>query len=458
MESMNHHRKPSRLVVYPGSPLRGEVSSSGSDGIPGDKSISHRAALFAALADGESVIDNFQVSGVTIPMLQALDQLGISWKLHDSRLSVRGAGLAGLRDPDSSLDCGNSATTMRLLAGALAGGGVSAILDGSNGLRRRPMNRIIDPLNRMGVLISSSNGCAPLTLRKSKFPLKAMNHTLQIASAQVKSSLLLAALAARGETTILEPGLSRDHTERMLRRMGARLESNILTGEGPKSYLTTIHPPEKSTLKPLQISIPGDFSAAAFLLVAACITPGSELVLRGIGMNPTRTGLLDALLAMGAKIDILSFADQSGEPVGDLLVRSSRLTGTEISGEMVVRMIDEFPILAIAAAYAQGITEVKDAAELRTKESDRISDLCHEIRTLGIEVYEAPDGFRIFGGRPVAGGKVFSHSDHRLAMSLAVAGMDAQTQVEVENAEAINESFPSFLPILAKIGASIART
>ena len=455
MEFLTGNKNPCQLVINPGSPLRGEINSSGINGIPGDKSISHRAALFSALADGESEIENFQVSGVTIPMLHALDKMGLDWTLDESKLTVHGKGLAGLRNPDTILDCGNSATTMRLLAGALSAGNVSAILDGSDGLRRRPMNRIIDPLVKMGVNITSTGGYAPIFLGETEFPFLGLRHELAIASAQVKSCILLAALAADGESVIVEPGLSRDHTERMLRSMGVEVESDIEIHGSKKQYITRISPAKIRSMQPIHASLPGDFSAAAFLIVAACITPGSDLVLRGVGMNPTRTGLLEALLVMGANIEILWFSDQSGEPVGDLHIRSGNLTGTEISGDLVVRMIDEFPIFAVAAAYAQGITEVKDAAELRTKESDRISDLSTEIRNLGVDVHETPDGFRIVGGNPLLGGKVNSHLDHRLAMSLTVAGMGAQNRVEINHAEAVYESFPSFTAILEKLGASI---
>ncbi len=449
-------KKHYNLIVQPGHPLKGEVSSSGFDAIPGDKSISHRAAILSALAEGESCVNNFQVSGVTIPMLNALGKMRIDWRLNESELTVYGKGLAGFHNPDTFLDCGNSATTMRLLAGALSAGGVKSVLDGSEGLRRRPMNRIIDPLRSMGVQISSTGGCAPLSIGEPQFPLAGLRHTLPIASAQVKSCILLAALAAEGESVVVEPGLSRDHTERMLKSMGVSIESGMEYTDNQTQYFTKILKPSKNySLLPIHLTIPGDFSAAAFLIVAACITPGSDLLLRGVGMNPTRLGLLEALLVMGAKIDILSFSDQTGEPVGDLHIRFSSLTGTEISGDIVVRMIDEFPIFAVAAAYAEGITEVKDAAELRTKESDRISDLCSEIRHLGVEVYENLDGFRIVGGNPLNGGKVNSHMDHRLAMSLAVAGLGAQKRVEINHAEVVNESFSSFTTILAKLGACI---
>ncbi len=281
---------------------------------------------------------------------------------------VSGKGLAGFHTPDTFLDCGNSATTVRLLAGALAAGGVTAIIDGSQGLRRRPMNRILEPLGKMGVEITATGGCAPIYLGKSHFPLLALRHELAIASVQVKSCILLAALATKGDTVVVEPGLSRDHSERMLRSMGVPVDSYIETQGNQKNYITRILPAEAGSLQPLHLCLPGDFSAAAFLIVAACITPGSDLVLRGVGMNPTRTGLLEALLEMGAKIEILSFSEQSGESVGDLHVRYGELTGTVVSGDLVVRMIDEFPIFAVAAAYAHGITDVRDAAELRTKE------------------------------------------------------------------------------------------
>ena len=457
-----------KLTVQSGHPLRGEVT------LPGDKSLSHRAALFAALAEGESIIDRFLVSGVTQAMLDALTGLGVAWQVQDQRLKVCGTGLNGLRTPAAPLDCRNSATTIRLLAGAIAAAGLDATLDGSAGLRRRPMNRIVDPLRMLGVEITPApNSCAPLHLH-GRLPdqlLRVMDYTLPVASAQVKSCLLLAALRADGPVTIREPGPSRDHTERMLRAMGVRVHCEIddATGRGrpapspatgagglpPVSHSVTIHPLSGS-LRPLHLQLAGDISAAAFLIVAALITPGSEILIRDVGLNPTRTGLLDALAAMGADIRTSNLRDWSGEPVGDLTVRHGPLHATRVSGDLVVRMIDEFPVFAVAAALAEGTTEVREATELRHKESDRITAVAHELRAIGVAIEPLPDGFRITGGT-VTGGTIQPHGDHRIAMSCAVAGLAAQHPVVIEGAEIMNESFPGFRETLLKLGAQTTK-
>ncbi|MBE2201758.1 MAG: 3-phosphoshikimate 1-carboxyvinyltransferase [Anaerolinea sp.] len=431
------------MIVKPGKALQGAVT------LPGDKSISHRAILFAALAAGESVIDNVLVSGVTEAMLRALTALGVAWRLEGTRLTVQGHGRSGLQAPAAPIDCGNSATTIRLLVGALAGAGVTAVLDGSPGLRRRPMLRVVEPLQQMGVALTAVAGRAPLTLGASPYPLQALTYTLPVASAQVKSCLLLAALAAAGPTTLVEPGPSRDHTERMLRKMGARVEE----GSGEERWVR-LYPPA-AELRPLQMTVPGDMSSAAFLMVAALITPGSLVTLRGVGLNPTRTGLLDALRRMGADITITHETEMAGEPVGDVALRAGELRGTEISGDLVVRMIDEFPAFAVAAALAEGQTVVRDALELRHKESDRITVLCQELRAIGADVTETADGFVIVGKPALPGGTINPHQDHRLAMALAVAGLCSVKGVVVQEAEIITESFPTFVPKLRELGAEI---
>ena len=442
------------LISSPGSPLQGVMC------VPGDKSLSHRAALFAALADGESRIENFLVSGVTRAMLEALTALGVVWRLEDQggqrrRLVVQGRGLRGLSSPTEALDCGNSATTMRLLAGALAAAGVPATLDGSDGLRRRPMDRVVEPLQQMGVAIQATGGCAPLILRPSAFPLRPLQYSLPVASAQIKTCLLLAALAAGGPTTLVEPGPSRDHSERMLRSMGVSITSEKGYQDGKPLYTTSLTPPKGLVLSPLAMALPGDFSSAAFLIVAALITPGSAVTIQEVGLNSARTGLLDALLGMGADICITSQANRSGEPVGDLHVKYSLLHGATICGEQVVRMIDEFPIFAIAAAYASSPTTVSEAAELRLKESDRIAVLCEELRKLGVQAVEHPDGFTIQGGTAVQGGTIQPHGDHRLAMSLAVAGLASQAPVAIQDAQIIKESFPEFTQTLQALGGKL---
>lgn len=443
------------LSLRPGNPLIGEISSYGEASLPGDKSISHRCALFASLASGVSHFNNFQVSGVTRPLLLILHQLGVNWHLENDYLTVEGQGIGSLRKPDQALYCGNSATTMRLVTGAMAAAGIECELDGSSGLRKRPMNRIVEPLRDMGVKIESANGYAPIKIRGAELPLTALHHELPIASAQVKSCILLAGLSAKGTTTILEPGPSRDHSERLLASMGVDITRVHLSDRSGSSYQVELTSSGSASLQPLNMRLPGDFSAASFLIVAACITPGSHLVIRDVGLNPTRTGLLDVLRNMGAKIDINETGSDCGEPLGNLSIHHSSLTGTQVSGEVVVRMIDEFPAFAVAAALAKGVSRVSGASELRQKESDRIRDLCRELRKLGVNVSEETDGFIIHGGNQLSGGHVNHEGDHRLAMSLAVAGLTAKDPVTISQPEIINESFPSFIPLLKMVGADI---
>ncbi|MDR3572516.1 MAG: 3-phosphoshikimate 1-carboxyvinyltransferase [Anaerolineaceae bacterium] len=455
-----------KLIVTPGRALQGAIGENSAFRLPGDKSLSHRAALLSAMAQGDSMIDHFLVSGVTLPLLNALNMLGVDWQLDGTTLIVHGHGLQNWHAPQGPVYCGNSATTLRLLAGALAASGIAATLDGSSGLRRRPMGRIVEPLQQMGVQVEAfAENTAPLifSARPSEQRLRPIQYTLPVASAQVKSCLLLAALAAGGPTLLSEPGPSRDHTERMLKSMGVGIrfpndESTQapLTGRtGLSDYSVQITPPSPLVLHPLQLSIPGDLSSAAFLIVAGIITPGSEITLEDVGLNPGRTGLLDALKGMGASIEINNLIERSGEPVGDITVRSSLLKAIKVSGPLVVRMIDEFPAFAIAAAFAEGDTLVCDAQELRTKESDRISALCQELNAVGVQAVEMPDGFSIHGGKLPTGGTINPHGDHRLAMSLAVAGLAARHAVEVAGAEIMDESFPGFVEILQQLGGDL---
>ena len=433
------------LTLRAGSPLTGEIQ------LPGDKSLSHRAALFAALAEGTSVIDRFLVSGVTRAMLNALTALGIEWRLEGTRLTVTGRGLRGFHAPSGPIFCGNSATTIRMLAGALAAAGTPCVLDGSEGLRKRPMDRITDPLRAMGVPVTTPSGCAPLTLdaRAADAPLCATSYTLPVASAQVKSCLILAALAADGVTTLREPGPSRDHTERMLAAMGAGIRAD--------EPLCVHVAPLAKPLAPLHIELAGDISSAAFLLVAAALVPGSTILIRDVGVNPTRTGILDVLAEMGAGIAVENPRTVAGEPVADIRLTAAPLRAVCVCGDTVVRMIDEFPVFAVAACYAQGVTEVRDAEELRFKETDRISVMCGELRKLGVQLEERKDGFSICGGT-LAGGACEAHGDHRLAMSLALAGLASPSPVTVHHAEILNESFPDFVPQLRSLGVSATET
>ena len=411
-------------------PLQGRVT------LPGDKSLAHRAALFAALAEGVSTVRNYPDSGVTRAMRGALEALGVPSRLEDGILTLSGNGLRPFPRPGAVAWCGNSGTTIRLLAGALAGTRSSAVLDGSEGLRKRPMDRIAEPLRLMGADVATTGGRAPLTIAPA--PLHGMDYTLPVASAQVKSCLELAALGADKPLTLHEPGPSRDHTARMLRAMGATVVSTGLT--------ETVHP--AVSLKPLNGTLPGDISSAAFLLAAAAIVPGSRVTVADVGLNPTRTGVLDVLAAMGARISTANLHEEFGEPVGDVTLEYAPLHGVEIAGDLVVRSIDEFPALAAVAVFADGETSVRDAEELRYKETDRISAIVAQLGALGAEVAERPDGFTVRGGT-LKGGTARANGDHRLAMSMALCGLRAP--VSVEGAEILNESFPEFEPLLSSL-------
>jgi 3-phosphoshikimate 1-carboxyvinyltransferase len=431
----------SRLIVHPGGSLRGRGR------VPGDKSISHRALLLGALADGASHISGFLPSRDCLATLACLRALGVHVEAHDeTTLTVGGRGLRGLQAPGALLNCVRSGTTMRLLAGILAGQSFDCTLTGDPQLLRRPMRRITEPLRRMGAGIEATDGHAPLAVHGRR--LHGCDHTLAVASAQVKSALLLAGLYADGPTTVRQLGPARDHTERLLAAMGAAIQVSGLN--------VTLDP--SPTLSPLALHIPGDLSSAAFPLVAAALLPGSEVTIERVGVNPTRTGLLDVLRAMGAGVTVEDEREQGGEPVADVTMRASDLAGAEVSGHTVVRMIDEFPVLAVAATQAHGTTVVRDAAELRVKETDRIATAVAELRVLGARVEPRPDGFVVEGPTPLRGGVVDSHGDHRLAMALAVAGLVAQGEVTIENAECVPDSFPGFVEFMRSLGAKIHST
>jgi len=425
-----------RLIVHPGTSLCGRV------GVPGDKSISHRALLLGALADGNSQVSGFLPAGDCLATLACVRALGIEVEIRDAtELTIHGRGLRGLQEPSAPLDCARSGTAMRLLAGILAGQPFESTLTGDPQLLRRPMRRVVEPLRQMGAEIEDTDGHAPLTVRGRA--LHGYSHTLTVASGQVKSALLLAGLCAAGPTTVRQPGPARDHTERLLAALGADVEATGLT--------VTLFPP--SSLSPFYLRMPGDLSAAAFLLAAAVVVPGSEVTLEGVGVNPTRTGLLDVLRRMGTEITLANEQGQGNEPVADVTARSSHLVGVEVAGDTVVRMIDELPVLAVAATQARGTTIVRDAAELRTKETDRIEAIVTELRALGARIDPLPDGFIISGPTQLHGAEVDSHGDHRLAMSLAVAGLVADEKVVIGNAECIVDSFPGFVELMQRVGA-----
>lgn len=421
------------------APLRGDVR------VPGDKSISHRAVMFAALADGTSRIRGFLEGEDTRATARIFAQMGVRIEAPaPGERIVHGVGLHGLHAPDEVLDCGNSGTAMRLLAGLLAGQAFDTTLTGDASLSQRPMRRVTEPLARMGAVIATGEGGVPPLRVHGGKALQGIEYTLPVASAQVKSALLLAGLYARGETVVVEPRPTRDYTERMLAACGWPIEFSP-----GRAALSGGH-----SLRAIDIDVPADFSSAAFFIVAATLVPGSEVCLRGIGMNPRRIGLLHVLRAMGADIAEENARTAGGESVADLVMRHAPLRGSEVPVEQVADMIDEFPILFVAAACAEGTTAIRGAAELRVKESDRIAVMAAGLRRLGVQIEETPDGAVIKGGR-LTGGKVDSHGDHRCAMSFAVAGAVATGDVTITDCANVATSFPGFAGLARGCGLAI---
>jgi len=424
------------LRVVPSPGLRGELY------LPGDKSISHRSVMFASIAEGYTVINGFLPGEDTLNTARAMQSLGIGIEgLGSDRMVVHGRGLDGLTEPDGLLDLGNSGTGLRLLAGLLAGQDFFSILTGDQYLRKRPMARIVDPLRRMGAQIDGRGGgkLAPLAIRGAGKKTRAMDFTSPVASAQVKSAVLLAGLYADGTTIVSEPSKSRDHTERLFRFFGVKVEE-----EGNRVALRGRQPLRASSA----VNIPADMSSAAFFLAAACIVPASDLTIRNVGVNPTRTGVIDILRQMGADIAFEGLRDQAGEPVADIRVRYRKLHAAEIGGSLIPRAIDEIPVLAVAASCAEGTTVIRDAAELRVKESDRIAAMAAELRKMGVLINEHPDGMEIQGRESLHAAVCESHGDHRIAMSLAVAGLAAAGETVIRDAQWIETSFPGFEQLL----------
>lgn len=402
--------------------------------VPGDKSITHRAIILSALADGEAVISNYCPGEDCLHTARAFQAMGVSIAIEPERLRVAGKGLRGLQEPESIMDCGNSGTGIRLLAGVLAGQDFFSVLTGDASTRRRPMGRVVGPLREMGALIAGRRGgeLAPLAITGAH--LRGIAYRSPIASAQVKSSVLLAGLFAKGATSVTEPALSRDHTERLFDYLGIPLTRNGLT----------VSLPGQRSFAAGDIAVAGDLSAAAFFLVGASLAPNSDVTIIGVGVNPTRTGILEILQDMGAKIDLVNPRVQAGEPVADLRVRSAPLHGIAIGPDRIPQTIDEFPILCVAAACAQGETVISGASELRVKESDRIATMATELRRMGAEIEERPDGLRVIGGRPLKGALCRSHGDHRVAMSMTIAGLVASGETQVEDTACVATSFPEF--------------
>jgi len=417
--------------------LRGEISP------PPDKSISHRAIMFASLAEGKSAVRNFLRAEDPLSTIRAFRALGIGIQESGSgEIIVQGKGLDGLTEPFDVIDCGNSGTTIRLISGVLAGNPFLSVLTGDDSLKQRPMARVINPLRQMGALISARGGdrYPPLAIRGGG--LKAVNYDMPVASAQVKSSLILAGLYADGTTTITEPQKSRDHTERMLAAMGAALTVQDLS----------VSVTGGAKLRSADVTVPGDFSSAAFFIAGAIITPNSEIIVRGVGMNPTRTGLIDVLNMMGAGLKLENARTISGEPVADIICSTAGgLKAVKIGSDIIPSLIDEFPVLCIIASQAEGTTEIRGAQELRVKESDRIRAMAAELTKLGVEVQEHPDGLDIKGKSEINGGIVESYGDHRIAMSFSVAALIARDPIMINNASCVDISFPGFFEKLKGI-------
>jgi 3-phosphoshikimate 1-carboxyvinyltransferase len=416
-------------------PLHGEIS------VPGDKSIGHRAVIFASIANGQSRIFNLSGGEDNLRTVQAFRDMGVNIWSEDGFLCVQGGGWDGLSEPRTTIDCGNSGTAMRLLSGVLAGRPFASRLDGDSSLRQRPMQRVIDPLSRMGAEIRSreEKGLAPLEIHGDK--LHGIDYKMAVASAQVKSAILLAGLQAAGVTTVREPQGSRNHTELMIRGFGGetKVADRSVSVAGGQRLLGK------------EVRIPGDISSAAFFLVAAATLPGSEITVRDVGVNPTRDGVLEILRAMGAKIQLLNQRIETGEPVADIKVNGSQLKGVEIGPEMVARTVDEYPILAVAGALASGLTTMSGVKELRYKESDRIATMTEGLRRLGAEVDEREDGMTIRGGKPLEAASVKTYGDHRVAMSLAIAGLSTAGGIHMDDVDCVNTSFPGFFELLHRL-------
>lgn len=416
-------------------PLKGEIT------IPGDKSISHRAVMFGALAQGKTEVTNFLQGADCLSTIDCFRRLGIEIKNTSDKIIVYGKGLHGLKKSNTILDVGNSGTTTRLISGILAGQKFETILNGDDSIQSRPMKRIMEPLSMMGADIVSlrNNNCAPLRITGA--PLHGIHYHSKVASAQVKSCILLAGLYADGMTSVTEPSVSRNHTELMLRGFGA----NVIC----EDKTATITPDSK--LIGQKIEVPGDISSAAYFIAAGLMVPGSEILIKNVGINPTRDGLLRVCKAMGADMTLLNKRENGGEPVADILVRYSTLNAVAIEGELIPTLIDEIPMIAVMACFANGTTIIKDAAELKVKESDRIAVMVENLSRMGAHVTATDDGMIIEGGYPLHGAEIDSHLDHRIAMSFAVAALAAEGETFIKDADCVKISYPNFYDDLLKL-------
>jgi 3-phosphoshikimate 1-carboxyvinyltransferase len=422
--------------------IRAARTISGSLEVPGDKSISHRYAMLAALAEGQSEIAHFSAAADCLSTLDCFSQLGVKIEIQNDRIRIAGLGLDGLRRPRQTLNAGNSGTTMRLLAGILSGQEFRSTLEGDASLRSRPMRRVMDPLKQMGARIHArEGGFAPLKMDGTR--LSSIDYTLPVPSAQVKSAVLLAGLFADGVTSVTEPVRTRDHTELALAEFGARLEHEgrtIRIHGGPR-------------LKGCALAVPGDLSSAVFFLAAAMVLPESNLVIQNVGLNPTRSAVLDVLGSMGAPVSLVSIRSEHGELVGDVSVRHEPLRGGSIEGDAIAQLIDELPAIAILGPYTEQGIEIRNAAELRVKESDRIAVLAENLRRMGAQVEELPDGLRVAGrsaGR-LHGAEIEPHGDHRMAMAFAIAALGAEGETVIRDAECAAVSYPEFFPTLERL-------
>ena len=415
--------------------LRGELT------VPGDKSISHRAVMFGSLAQGTTRITHFLEGADCLSTISCFRKMGVDIERNASEILVHGKGLHGLSAPSEILDVGNSGTTTRLISGILAGQSFTSELNGDASIQSRPMKRIMTPLQSMGADIVSikGNGCAPLRITGKS--LQAVHYQSPVASAQVKSCVLLAGMYADGITRVTEPVLSRNHTEIMLNYLGAKVTSQGTTA--------SIEP--EPLLKAREIQVPGDISSAAYFIAAGLLTPDSQILLRNVGINPTRDGILKVCRAMGADISLLN-VNEEGEPVADLLIRSSQLHGTTVEGSIIPTLIDEIPMIAVMAAFAEGTTVIRDAAELKVKESDRIAVVTEGLRRMGADIQPTEDGMIIHGGKPLQGAKINSYLDHRIAMSFAVAGTICDGTMDIVKGDCVNISYPEFHKDLYSLG------
>jgi len=423
------------ITIKPASSVRGEII------VPGDKSISHRSIMLGAIANGITTVRGFLRGEDNLSTMHAFRAMGVEIDDDGETVKITGRGLYGLKEPGDVLDCGNSGTTIRLITGLLSGQSFFSVVTGDQYLRKRPMKRVVEPLTLMGARISGRKGgtLAPLAIDGGS--LQGIAYQSPVSSAQIKSSIMLAGLYAAGETSVSEPSLSRDHSERMFQLFGA----SLVRGDKAVTVRGGVE------LKGQEVIVPGDISSAAFFMVAALITPHSELLIKNVGVNPSRTGIIDILQSMGGDIQLLDQREVSGEPVADILVRSSRLKGISISGAVVPRAIDEFPAICVAAAVAEGVTVVRDARELRVKETDRITAMADNLRKLGITVTESEDGMDITGSEQLLGGTVDSCGDHRIAMSMSVAALVASSAITVTDIACVATSFPTFFPLLENV-------